>query len=215
MPAHTGATSTASHGAGTSGTQSHDRASNTTPNAGGSNGSQPAVIQNPPARQASQNGNARPVYLIVYNSPLFAAHWSLFIPQLGSDTLGKLIHVTGDVREGFQHQFKRNYDLSETTHGYQRIALPSVAANHIVDVRGNGQRSSDTTPHDDLERIALEVPAPGPSLRSATAGVSAFDSSSNVTLADTHFHRRRDRQSHRSTARIGWPTMWIPLCIET
>lgn len=124
--------------------------------------------QNPQAERPSQQEDQRTVHLIVYNSPLFRAHWGLLIPARGSSTKGKLIHVTGNVLRGFEHEFKRNYDVSHTTRPHRVVVIGHVADHIIVDVPGNGESSTDTTPHDNLERIALGVPAPGPSLNSVS-----------------------------------------------
>jgi hypothetical protein len=58
---------------------------------------------------------SRPVYLIIYHSPIFAAHWALWIPSYDQDVIGqtgKIINVQGSPCEGFIHEFERNYDLS-------------------------------------------------------------------------------------------------------
>jgi hypothetical protein len=114
----------------------------------------------------------RTVYLIIYNSPLFPAHWGLWVPQKdGDQNIGKLIHATGDARNGFQVAFKRNYDLGTTSRSYQLLPLAEVADQHVVDVKGDGKKGTDTTAHDYLEQVALSIPAPGRSLRSATSQV--------------------------------------------
>lgn len=46
-----------------------------------------------------------------------------------------------------------------------------IADQHVVDVKGDGRRGTDTTAHDYLEQVALSIPAPGRSLRSATSQV--------------------------------------------
>ncbi|KAF2834879.1 hypothetical protein M501DRAFT_989447 [Patellaria atrata CBS 101060] len=45
---------------------------------------------------------------------------------------------------------------------YSLIELGRVEDHLVVDVPGS--RSQDQTPHDYLERVALSIPAPGPSL---------------------------------------------------
>ncbi|KAF2752611.1 hypothetical protein EJ05DRAFT_505899 [Pseudovirgaria hyperparasitica] len=113
---------------------------------------------------------SRTVHLIVYNSPLFPAHWGLWVPQKdGDQNIGKLIHATGDARNGFEVAFKRNYDLGATSRSYQLLPLAQVADQHVVDVKGDGRTGTDTTVHDYLEQVALSIPAPGRSLRSATS----------------------------------------------
>lgn len=82
----------------------------------------------------------RTVYLIVYNSPLFPAHWALWIPRASPPNLGKLIHATGDARNGFTIAFERNYDINGTTRAYQIIPLAQVLDHYAVDGTGTKQR---------------------------------------------------------------------------
>jgi hypothetical protein len=49
--------------------------------------------------------------------------------------------------------------------------LCQVPEKSIVDVKGDGYFSTDTEAADEIERCALAVPAPGPSLRSSSAVV--------------------------------------------
>lgn len=116
---------------------------------------------------------SRPVYLIVYSSPLFKAHWALWVPEYSSQASGrgKVIHVTGDPRTGFEHQFKRNYDINATDKAHMTVFLGNGDASRILDTPGDGYYTNDTAARDDLEHWALTVPAPGPSLRSSNATV--------------------------------------------
>jgi hypothetical protein len=45
------------------------------------------------------------VYLIVYNSPLFPAHWGLSTPSLHNLTIGKFFNAEGDAANGFEITF--------------------------------------------------------------------------------------------------------------
>ncbi|KAL1952865.1 hypothetical protein VTO42DRAFT_4092 [Malbranchea cinnamomea] len=143
---------------------------------------------------------SRPVFLLVFPSPLFPAHWSLFVPCSPDhdEAVGTRIHVTGDARSGFAHEFVRNYDIRQSTQGDRLVRLgeaderyisPSTAS--LTGSRGPSSTrvSNETTTTEDtpttpatvpdratesrdvdatneLERIALRVPAPGPSLNS-------------------------------------------------
>lgn len=112
----------------------------------------------------------RPVYIVSYRSPVFPAHWALWIPSCDSETkvagnVGKVIQVEGDARTGFKHQFKRNYDISTTTR-YKLIHFISwIEAANIVNAV-NFEYVESTTATDLIEEWALTVAAPGPSLRS-------------------------------------------------
>lgn len=119
---------------------------------------------------------SRPVYLVVYHSRLFAAHWSLWIPKYENETvkdLGTIIQVEGDPSGGFHHEFKRNYNVSLTRQTTSVILLGWVDRRNIIDPPGN-VASIDSTATDVIEDWAVSVQAPGPSLRSASASVCAF-----------------------------------------
>ncbi|KAF2258102.1 hypothetical protein CC78DRAFT_479708 [Lojkania enalia] len=109
----------------------------------------------------------RTVYLVVYNSPLFPAHWGLWIPHIDNPNIGKLIHASGDAANGFIISFERNYNLGSTSRRHQILPVDQVLDHHVVDVKGDGSRSRDQTAHDYLEEVALSIPAPGRSLVSA------------------------------------------------
>lgn len=122
----------------------------------------------------------RAIYLIVYNSRLFPAHWALWIPSLSEPDIGKRIHAEGDALTGFQIYFERNYDISTTARAHQAIPLAQVLDHYVVDVTGDGTCSRDQTAHDRIEQVALGIPPPGASLVSATSSVCVLDFSAAV-----------------------------------
>lgn len=112
----------------------------------------------------------RNLFLIVYKSPLFPAYWSIWIPSVANRNIGKRIHVTGDVHSGFEHEFVRNYDLRSDTRTHFVILIGEVEDKYVadddMDLRDGGER--DKSPRDRIEEVALEIPAPGPSMNSAS-----------------------------------------------
>jgi hypothetical protein len=125
----------------------------------------------------------RTVYLVVYNSPLFPAHWGLWIPQLDNPDVGKFIEAAGDAANGFDISFERNYDLGSTPRAYRKLPLADVLDQYVVDVRGDGSQSKDQTAHDCIEEVALSIPAPGRSLVSVAAQVCCSGSVSVVLVS--------------------------------
>ena len=120
---------------------------------------------------------SRPVYVLVFPSPLFPAHWSLFIPSLTNQSIGIRIHVHGDAKSGFAHEFVRGYDMGQSTQGDKLVLLGEVDEGFLAGdedestgVReedgGEQTETRDVDARNELERIALGVPAPGPSLNS-------------------------------------------------
>ncbi|KAK6496157.1 hypothetical protein TWF481_002181 [Arthrobotrys musiformis] len=109
----------------------------------------------------------RVVYLIVYHtgSKGAAAHWALYVPSAANENVGKVIHVTGSPLHGYTRQFRCNYDLGKTKSYYECISLGAVSPNGVRDVTkySDNKTSVDnpTTYTDNLEKVALQVPAPG------------------------------------------------------
>jgi hypothetical protein len=91
--------------------------------------------------------------LIVYHSPLFAAHWALFLPSPTNAKIGRRIHADGSPASGFEVLFEE-YDLTECTQRYKVIGLG------VVEIK-------------DLESVARSIEAPKKSLVSA-AGMVRF-----------------------------------------
>ncbi|KAF9047144.1 hypothetical protein BDZ89DRAFT_1007296 [Hymenopellis radicata] len=116
----------------------------------------------------------RQISLIVYHSPLFPAHWSLYIPSAADSGIGKIVHATGDARNGFVHELKRGYRPADDERAYSIIPIALVSSSHVVDVHSNSGLVVHTAPDedllmlavDDVERVLLSVPAPSKSLNS-------------------------------------------------
>ncbi|KAF4999989.1 hypothetical protein FDECE_11337 [Fusarium decemcellulare] len=118
---------------------------------------------------------ARSIYLLVYNSRLFPAHWVLWIPSKDNTKIGKVIEAAGDVATGFDITFERNFNIGELTRTHELVELAQVDDDHIVDTLGDGsnyaERESEgnLVAQDKIEEAALRVPAPVKSLRSASS----------------------------------------------
>ncbi|KAF2801836.1 uncharacterized protein BDZ99DRAFT_469349 [Mytilinidion resinicola] len=103
------------------------------------------------------------ISLLIFNSPIFPAHWALWLPHPANSNTGKLINAVGDAATGFEIIIEREYDLRNITQRYQLVALDEVS-----DVKEDGRNSKDSTAYDCIEKVALSVPAPKKSLVSAT-----------------------------------------------
>lgn len=127
----------------------------------------------------------KPCYILIPPSPLFAAHWSFFIPNSDSSSHGRRIHVSGDRLNGFKLEIIRAYDVSlhrSVTSGRRfRIGVvpssscsvePVAGTEYVQKDEDEGGGYVDNQAVDELERVCLEVEAPGPSLnRVETGGV--------------------------------------------
>jgi hypothetical protein len=132
------------------------------------------------------------VNLIVYHSPLLAAHWSLYFPNPFDPTRGKRIHVTGDVLHGFEHDIDRVYNLAVESRSFSVEPIADVAEDVLdhstTTTPGEGGDGSPIAPRDRVEEIALRIPAPGPSLNPVSHDVrmpSDFEHVSLVPQAET------------------------------
>ncbi|KAJ8592657.1 hypothetical protein M405DRAFT_787133 [Rhizopogon salebrosus TDB-379] len=44
----------------------------------------------------------RTITIIMYPSPMFPAHWVMWIPSCSKQEVGKAIHTVGDAQSGFE-----------------------------------------------------------------------------------------------------------------
>lgn len=138
---------------------------------------------------------SRAVYLIIFHSPIFPAHWAMYIPHTATAGRGTLINVRGDPSTGFCHEFERNYDPDSTTSQKKLLHLCDVEERCVVDVIGDGTASIDTYAVDDVERTALQVCAPPKTLRSSDDPVSAHSRQIACNVGSIDFHvRQRERK---------------------
>ncbi|KAF2235793.1 hypothetical protein EV356DRAFT_499450 [Viridothelium virens] len=110
------------------------------------------------------------INLFIYSSRPFKARWALWIPSRKNQNVGKALYTTGDVRTGFQNEIKRNYHLTDEPRTFRIIVVADVDEGFVVDTDGGDSQVLviDTIPVDFLERVASEVPVPGPSMNLAS-----------------------------------------------
>lgn len=114
----------------------------------------------------------RPIFLLVWPSALFKAHWAIFVPDLNDKTIkkGKYIHVTGSLDKGYQLEIVRGYDISKSrVRPMSPIEIGLVPADMIKDTPTDDKLVKESTPRDRLEAFLASVPPPSASLNSATA----------------------------------------------
>ncbi|KAF2475492.1 uncharacterized protein BDR25DRAFT_279577 [Lindgomyces ingoldianus] len=75
----------------------------------------------------------QPLQLIIYPSPLFAAHWALFLPSPSdpNQKAGTRIHADGSPASGFEVIFESEYDLNDCTQSYRIINLGEIEAAEV------------------------------------------------------------------------------------
>ncbi|RMZ07222.1 hypothetical protein D0864_02046 [Hortaea werneckii] len=127
----------------------------------------------------------RTIHVLVPPSRLFAAHWSLFLPDVNNgdpkqeSNTGTRIHVVGDRLGGFQLEIVRGYDAQKDRILQGRIfALASVPQQHLQPCQASSESPQDCQSKDDnegggfiseefrspFEIVCSLVEAPGPSL---------------------------------------------------
>lgn len=117
------------------------------------------------------------------------------------------MHVTGDVHSGFEHEFVRNDDLRSETRRHVVILIGEVEDCYVnddgtMDLMGGEER--DKTPRDRVEEIALEVPAPGPSMNSASRNSVMFNSFYLSMIGILMLGRHRLDEFERVIVKTGW-----------
>lgn len=134
----------------------------------------------------------RYISAVSYHSPQFPAHWGIWIPSSANPAVGKLIHVVGNPRDGFEHEIKRNHTFVGTKRMFTMLMLSEVDSKYIID-SVPGKPSVDTTAVDEIERIALSTPAPGKSLKSSDS--AAVGTPSYFQSYTYQFSTHRDQKS--------------------
>jgi len=146
----------------------------------------------------SQQPQYRTLYIIVFGSALFKAHWSFWAPNIEDRTqkTGKKAQAVGSVADGFQIEFVRNYNLTSDTRQPTIIEIGQIQTDHLQDSPDSGN-ATDSSPTDHFERIALSIPAPRASLNKKNP-LSCIDEGSQKTGRDIGVAGpSRDIVSHR------------------
>ncbi|KAK3393960.1 hypothetical protein B0H63DRAFT_517125 [Podospora didyma] len=113
----------------------------------------------------------RSVYLAAFlPSPMFPAHWGMWIPNALDQAVGTLINVRGDPCNGFVHEFERGYRAHDCES--RPLLRPLGTAADFPD--GPTVPGIDTNPCNDLERLALSIPPPALSLTPAGSSQRRF-----------------------------------------
>jgi len=130
----------------------------------------------------------RQIYCLTYSSFPFKDHWSYFIPSVVNPRIGTKIHVEGSVRAGFNHEIVRNYNLDFTHRTIHLHLLGEVPDADVHDTPSSGPLTIDTISRDNIERLALSVPAPGPSMNPTTGNAPPAH---RVTFSDCQWWIRQ------------------------
>ena len=150
-------------------------------------------------RQVDSESPSTTLYMLIPPSPLFAAHWSLFLPDIlpydprtrrhEESNLGTRIHVTGDRLKGFQLEIVRQYNFRkdrgvafnrrfsvgivprEYLHRVDSLEEDDAAKQQTCKKKDEDEGGGfvDNTPMNAFEQVCVDIEAPGPSLKSVSA----------------------------------------------
>lgn len=139
------------------------------------NAAVPASGPAPPVVANKGPAGALLVELIVYNGSPFKDHWAYFVQSSFHPSIGVIIHATGDVRNGFRFEVKRNYDFAVTsTIPTSRIPLQWIDGKFLNEraMLNTGVYKADNVPVCPFEKSVHKVKAPEKSLNAARQSVS-------------------------------------------
>ncbi|KAM0226692.1 hypothetical protein ACHAPO_012153 [Fusarium lateritium] len=109
------------------------------------------------------------LHLVIHSGGSFKNHWGYFIRSVGNLNLGTIVHVIGDVKNGFEFEVKRNHDFETASPApLHVIPLQWVDGKYFNDAMlNNGIQELDNKPVCDFERSVYKVKPPAGSLNSA------------------------------------------------
>lgn len=140
----------------------------------------------------------RKLYMLIPPSPLFAAHWSFFVPDAlpfnpktqrhEESEMGTRIHVSGDRLNGFELEIIRKYDfrMHRGVTFSRRFPVGLVSAEHLrpsdsvknyhdaaeqrmkIKDEDEGGGFIDNSSTNAFEQACIAVEVPGPSLKSVS-----------------------------------------------
>lgn len=136
----------------------------------------PNSQQGQTSSQSSATGY-RPIFLLVWPSALFKAHWAIFIPEASDKTFktGKYIHAEGNPKDGFNFQVVRGWDMNQSRRRPQvPIEIGWVPANLVSDIATEGGRLvKESVARDQLEAYMAAIPTPDATMIHVAAGQSS------------------------------------------
>lgn len=125
----------------------------------------------------------RNLYVLVYPSRLFAAHWSFWIPYAdpsGKETnIGDRINATGDRLHGFKYEYLRDYNVNEDDRKPSPFPIGLVSASTLEMLS-----EDETGVFNDLDKACREVSVPGPSLNNVKDPVNNAGPPKKMTVKD-------------------------------
>ncbi|KAE8394997.1 hypothetical protein BDV23DRAFT_178987 [Aspergillus alliaceus] len=117
------------------------------------------------------------VELLIYNGAPFKDHWAYWVRSHVHPDIGVLIHAAGDVKNGFNLEFKRSHDFRSTgNRRTKRVPLQWVGKEYFNEklMLNDGKYKLDHVPVCFFEASAYKVKAPGKTLNAVDDKVYAL-----------------------------------------
>ncbi|KAB8223467.1 hypothetical protein BDV33DRAFT_200445 [Aspergillus novoparasiticus] len=131
----------------------------------------------PPSVASEGPAGAYLVELLIFNGWPFKDHWAYWVRSHSSPDIGVQLHATGDVRNGFVFQIKRNYDFHDENSECPSTRIPLQWIDRkFLDERAmmnNGLFKLDDVPVCGFEASVYKVKAPEKSLNTVTESAIA------------------------------------------
>ncbi|RAQ73936.1 hypothetical protein AFCA_005462 [Aspergillus flavus] len=126
----------------------------------------------PPIVVSEGPAGAYLVELLIFNGWPFKDHWAYWVRSHSDPDIGVQLHATGDVRNGFVFQIKRNYDFHDdnSERPSTRIPLQWIDGKFFDEraMMNNGVFTLDDVPVCGFEASVYKVKAPEKSLNTVT-----------------------------------------------
>ncbi|CAF3488635.1 unnamed protein product [Fusarium graminearum] len=125
----------------------------------------------PPAVSNSGPPSALLLHLAIHSGGSFKNHWGYFIQSKHNSSVGTIVHVVGDVKNGFEFEIKRNHDFDTTSPApLHIIPLQWMDGKYFNEAMlNNGVQELDHKPVCDFEKSVYKIKPPKGSLNSATS----------------------------------------------
>ncbi|KAF7133917.1 hypothetical protein CNMCM5793_005383 [Aspergillus hiratsukae] len=129
------------------------------------------LVPQPPAIAEQGPPGAFLLELIIYNGHPFMDHWAYWVRSHTNKETGVKIHATGNVRNGFEFEIKRNTNFGTTEiPPTKSIPLQWVDGKYFdaEAMFNNGQYKMDDEPVCEFEASVHKIKAPGKSLNTTS-----------------------------------------------
>lgn len=143
-------------------------------------GTTPGILKDClPFEHLNMSAECLPIYILKWRPPANSKgrkHMAIYLPNpdiakqhplaqgpdISSNSKGLVIHAVGAPQTGYLHEFKRNFDTTSSARLESATCVGWLRAD-LVPVTGDGVFVQENEARGTIDRLALQVRAPGPS----------------------------------------------------